>query len=162
MRTGLVDLGADNWFLLANESMPTSTKSFWDSMWSLGYRGHNLTDGKYLFYWIPLQPTLPGPPSSCWWNSGLWLISCHFTRLEPAGLPYLEHSAGESPRRQLTPIWLSCFCPLPREWGWLATKYMLRACRPFRHLGVVVAKNDSDIESMATKNPINTSQPFSD
>ncbi len=48
------------WFSPANMSMPKSTKSFWDSMWSSGSRGSH-TQGVYIL--VQKQYLFPPPPS---------------------------------------------------------------------------------------------------
>ncbi len=68
--------------------------------------------GKYIFHWIYHQPTLPGPPSNSWQNSGLQWIGCHLRRTRITGLLYLKCLAGRSPG-DAHKIWQPNVCPSP-------------------------------------------------
>jgi hypothetical protein len=89
-------LTTETQFLLANRSMLTSTKSYWDSIWSPGSWGciliEQISSGRFSgcqhrqYYAAVLSRIL--------YPSRLTTI---FAGLEPAGLFFLEHLAGDSP-----------------------------------------------------------------
>ncbi len=83
-------------FRWPNMSTPTSTKSFWDSLSSPGSKRHILMENMF-FSRISAGPHCQDRPavlSGILDSGGLAAI---FAGLEPAGLLYLSHFAGESP-----------------------------------------------------------------
>ncbi len=93
----LVDLPLPNgWSLPVHVSMPPSTKSLWNSMWSTRSRGgipmDNLSFGRFSSD-LHFQ-NRPAPIGGILDSSGLAAI---FAGLEFAGLLHLQHFAGKSP-----------------------------------------------------------------
>jgi hypothetical protein len=80
---------ADGRLTPANESTPTFTKSFWDSMWSLG--GCILMEICLLSHLAPTHTIRTHPAVFG------RILDSHFTGLEHAGLLYLVRSSVESP-----------------------------------------------------------------
>ncbi len=87
---------ADCHFLLGNESIPTSTNSFQDSMWSLESIGlilmENMSSGRF-----SAGPHNRDPPAPLGEILDSGRLAAKFARLEIIGLLYLQCFAGESP-----------------------------------------------------------------
>ncbi len=70
-----MDLGCQSQFLPLSLSTLTSTKSFWDSIWSPGSRGCIRTE----------NTSFGGFSTGCWWNRGLRQIGCNISQTSLSG-----------------------------------------------------------------------------
>ncbi len=100
-------------FLLANMSTPTSTKSFWESIWFPGSRGTQ-PDGIYAFWQIQHWPRPPKSLSGRWRNDGYWRIGRHIRR-NLIRWNYLSHTfCSQKVRLHLMLIWQPYIRPSPQ------------------------------------------------
>jgi hypothetical protein len=155
MRAGLVHLGADGRFPLANRSTPTSTKNFWHSMWSPGSVGHILTEITS-FGGFSSGPHHHGHLAVLGRILDSGRLAVIFTRLEFAGLLYaecLQVKVQAKPHTNLAALHQS----IPAEWHQLAVEYIHKTC-----LEAVLAKKWClhwvDGQPTAKHTPISTFQ----
>ncbi len=98
---------------------------------------------------------LPGSPSSCWRNSGLWRIGRHIRRTWTYWTLLSDVFCRREARLHLTQIHLNALRPsIAAEWDWLVAKYFYKNCC----LEASIMKMVSSLNSWTGTIPTRTNQ----